>query len=459
MNEVTPNKRPLVHVGRRAGSAATALALSVGMLGTTLPTPLYALYGQRFGFSELMITVIFAVYAAGVIAALLLLGRLSDQIGRRRMLLPALALSAASAAIFLLADGLALLIIGRILSGISAGIFTGTATATLVDLAGPGRRGQATLVAAVANMGGLGSGVLLAGVLSQWAPSPLRTSFWVDLALLLPAALGIWAMPEPLSTTDHARLRAHLPRVPAGVRPAFVRAALAAFAGFAALGLFTAVAPDLLGHELDVTSGAAIGLVVFSVFAASTAGQAALALLPEEMALPIGCIGLITGMALLALSIDLSSLTLLVLGGLTSGLGQGLSFRAGLAGLNSTAPAAQRAEVVSGYFLVAYVAISLPVIGEGALAQALGLQAAGLAFAAVVAGVAAVALMLLARTPGSSASQMRGRAAASPEQADTRHSTRRHDANISTHRHATRTHRNEHHARGPRRLGDRRRWL
>ncbi|MEA2248680.1 MAG: hypothetical protein QOH46_3209, partial [Solirubrobacteraceae bacterium] len=159
--------------------ASAGFALTIAMLGTTLPTPLYALYRERFGFSELMITVIFATYAAGVIASLLLFGRLSDQVGRRRMLLPGLALAALSAIAFLIADGLALLLVGRVLSGLSAGIFTGTATATLMDLAAPERRARATLVATVANMGGLGCGPLLAGLLSEWAGSPLRLVFWV----------------------------------------------------------------------------------------------------------------------------------------------------------------------------------------------------------------------------------------------------------------------------------------
>src|ERR671923_1439469 len=97
--------------GTKAGFAATALALAVGMMGTTLPTPLYELYRQRFGFSELMVTVIFAVYAAGVIAALLLFGRLSDQIGRRRVLLAGLVLSAAGMTAFLLAHDLAMLLV------------------------------------------------------------------------------------------------------------------------------------------------------------------------------------------------------------------------------------------------------------------------------------------------------------------------------------------------------------
>jgi MFS family permease len=364
------------------------------MLGTTLPTPLYELYRQQFGFSELMITVIFATYAAGVIASLVLFGRLSDQIGRRRMLLPGLALSAVSAVCFLTANGLPLLLVGRVLSGLSAGIFTGTATATLVDLTPPDRRGRATLVATMANIGALGTGPLLAGLLSQWAGSPLRLTFWVDLALLVPATIGIWAMPEPIARTSHPRLRPQAPTVPREVRSTFVPSALAAFAGFAVLGLFTAVAPDFLGQGLGVTSRALVGLVVFAVFAASAAGQVILQFIPERVAIPAGPGALIAGMGFLALGLAASSLTLLVLGGLIAGFGQGLSFRAGLAAVNERSPAAERGGVASSFFIVMYVAISLPVIGEGVLAQEIGLRAAGLTFAAIVAALSAVVLIL-----------------------------------------------------------------
>ena len=381
----------------RPGTAAVAFALAIAMLGTTLPTPLYSLYREQFGFSELMITVIFASYAAGVIASLVLFGRLSDQIGRRRVLLPGLALSALSAVAFLLADGLPLLFAGRVLSGLSAGIFTGTATATLVDLAAPERRARATLVATFANMGGLGLGPLLAGLLAQWAGSPLHVTFWVYLALLVPAAIGIWAMPEPVTARTRPRLRLQAPTVPAYMRATFLRAALAGFAGFAVLGLFTAVAPAFLGQELGVTSPAVVGLVVFAVFAASLAGQALLELLPDGVALPAGCVALIAGMGSLALSLAVSDMALLVLGGVIAGLGHGLAFRAGLTAVNAAAPAEHRAAVASSFFIVMYVAISVPVIGEGILAQATGLRSAGLIFAAAVAVVAAVVLVLLAR--------------------------------------------------------------
>jgi MFS family permease len=405
-----PTLTSSMRIGRRAGFAATALALAVAMLGTTLPTPLYPLYRERFGFSEFVVTIIFAVYAAGVIAGLVLFGRLSDQIGRRRLLLPGLALSALSAVVFLVADGLPLLLVGRILSGFSAGIFTGTATATLVDLADPERRGRATLVATIANMGGLGLGPLLAGVLAQWARSPLRLPFWVDLALVATAAVGVWAMPEPVAEPHRAPVRIHVPRVPDEIRPLFIRAAMAAFAGFAVLGLFTAVAPALLGEELGVTSHAAVGVVVAAVFAASMLGQVTLDVVPDRLAMPGGCAALIAGMGVLALGIALPSLALLVIAGLVAGFGHGLSFRSGLATLNARSPATRRAEAASSFFIVCYAAISVPVIGEGALSQAVGLRTAGIIFAAMVAAVAAVALALLVRSPAQAAAPQRVRA-------------------------------------------------
>ena len=379
---------------RRAGVGTVAYALAVTMLGTTLPTPLYALYRSRFGFSELMVTVVFATYAMGVIAALLVAGRLSDEIGRRRVLVPGLAFSALSAAVFLQAGALALLLVGRILSGLSAGILTGTATATLLELAPPESRGHATLLAGGASIGGLGLGSLLAGLLSQFAPSPLQLVFWVDLALLVPAALLVWAMPEPVRGGGGFRLRVQRLRVPTGMRMVFARAALAVFAGFAVLGLFTAVVPGFLGQVLGIEDRAVVGLVVFAVFAASTLGQVLLARVLGRAALLAGSGGLLAGMGLLALGLAVSSLALVVAGGVVAGLGHGVSFRAGLAAVNEAAPAAHRAEVASSFFVVAYVAISLPVVGLGLLAEVEGLRAAGLIFTVAVAALAAVAVAL-----------------------------------------------------------------
>jgi MFS family permease len=142
-------------------------------------------------------------------------------------------------------------------------------------------------------------------------------------------------------------------------------------------------------------SDVVVGLVVFGVFAASTVGQLLLEVIPRERAVPIGCVGLIVGMALLALGLGELSLGLLVAGAIVAGAGQGLSFRAALAAVNEAAPPDQRGEVASSFFVVAYFAISIPVIGEGLVAQAAGLQTAGIVFAALVALLAAVVVSIL----------------------------------------------------------------
>ncbi len=147
--------------GDRLGWRACLLGgavFAVCMTGTTLPTPLYPLYQQKFGFSELTVTVVYAVYAFAVIGALLLVGNASDAVGRRPVLLWGLVCAGASAVCFLLATGIAWLYAGRLLSGLSAGLFTGAATAYVMESAPPGRASRATFVATAVNMGGLGCG-------------------------------------------------------------------------------------------------------------------------------------------------------------------------------------------------------------------------------------------------------------------------------------------------------------
>lgn len=377
---------------------AVAAAFLVTMLGATLPTPLYPLYEQRFGFGGLMSTLVFATYAAGVIAALLFLGPLSDQIGRRALLLPGIGLAVASSAAFLVPDSVAALFVGRALSGLSAGIFTGTATAAIVDLAPAERRARAGLLAAVVNMLGLGLGPVVAGLLAETAPYPLQLPYLVHLALLVPAGLAVWLMPEPVSVQPGpVRLRLQRLSVPVQVRATFVRAATAGFAAFAVLGLFAAVSPALLVQVLGRDSHLLSGVVVFSLLGSSALGQLLSARVDERRSLLGGCVGLVVGIGLVAAGIATASLALLVTGGVVAGLGQGMAFRAGVSAVGAGAPDARRGEVVSTYFVVLYAAISFPVIGVGAAGQVFGLVPAGVTFSGVVALVAAVAFVSLLR--------------------------------------------------------------
>ena len=382
---------------RRTATLLVGVAFAVAMLGTTLPTPLYPFLEARFGFAELTTTLVFAVYPVGVAAALLLAGHWSDQVGRRPMLLAGLAFSAASAVMFLLPASMSWVYAARLVSGFSAGIFTGTATAAVVDLADDGGRERAGLVAAAANMGGLGLGPVVAGLLAEWAPHPLVLPFVVDLVLVAVAIGCVVALPETVTRADHPRLRPQRISVPAEVRPVFVRAAIAGFAGFAVLGLFTAVSPAFLGKVLDHRSPALAGLVVVLLFVASIAGQVYSLRLDTTRGLTAGCLALIAGMTVLAASLLLASLPVLVVGALVAGAGQGLAFRAGLGSVGEASPAESRGAISSAYFVVLYVGISVPVVGVGLLATWLGLVPAGVVFAVLVGLLAGVVLLLLRR--------------------------------------------------------------
>ena len=161
------------------------------------------------------------------------------------------------------------------------------------------------------------------------------------------------------------------------------------------MGLFTAVAPAFLAELLGLPSHVLAGAVVFVVFASSCAGPVALEAIAPATGLPLGCVGMIAGAGLIAGGIGASSPALLICGAAVGGFGIGLSFRAGLAAINSEAPSDQRGEVASSFFLIAYLALAVPIIGVGAASQAFGLRTAGLVFSGFVAALALAVLLSL----------------------------------------------------------------
>lgn len=373
-----------------------ACALLIAMVGTTLPTPLYALYQQRLGFDASWLTIIFSIYAAGVIAALLAVGSWSDQLGRKPLLLAGLAMGAVSAVIFLWSDSIGGLLIGRLFSGFSAGIMTGTATVAVIELA-PKTWKNATLVATAANMFGLGIGPLLAGFTSQFLTDPLHLVFYVHLAMLVLATLGVVLIRETVQRPQTLRLTIQKPSVPASVRSVFISASIAGLAGFSVAGLFTSMVPSVMIHVMHQQSGLLIGAVIGLFFVASIIGQALLQVLPKARHMTLGCVGLIAGMICLGLSIATSQLGLLIAAGLVAGIGQGMILRAGMGAVTASSPADQKAAVTSAFFVVLYVSISVPVVAVGFSVRVFGLEHVGEFFAALVAVVALLAMISMKR--------------------------------------------------------------
>jgi MFS family permease len=274
-----PQPRPETR-SRRHNAAfwIVGYTFAVTMAFSALPTPLYVLYQARDGFSTFLITVIFAAYAVGVVASLFLAGHLSDWAGRRRMVLLAVLVNMLSGVLFLLWPATAGLIVARLVSGVSVGMLTATATAYLSELhaaARPGAgRSRSEIVATAANLGGIGLGPLLSGLLAQYFGHPLVLPYLVAEALMLIGAVALAVAPETAAVPP--RRPAYRPqrvRVPAAQRPLFLAAATAAGVVFALFGVFTSVAPSLLAGVLHNDSHAVAGAVAFAVFGAGAAAQ------------------------------------------------------------------------------------------------------------------------------------------------------------------------------------------
>ncbi|ROO90020.1 putative MFS family arabinose efflux permease [Actinocorallia herbida] len=387
----------------RRDSLLVAYVFTVVMVATTLPTPLYAIYSARLALNPLMVTVIYAVYAVGVLGTLQFLGRLSDHVGRRPVLLAAVAFSVASAVVFVATKGLTGLFVGRLVSGVSAGLITGAATAYIAELESPlGVRSKAGVMATVANMGGLGLGPLIAGVLADHVPHPLDVPYLAGALLLLPVVLVfVWRVPETVRVRDGFRAGVGFQRigVPAEIRVPFLAAAIAGLASFALLGFTTALAGQVLAEGLGNRSHQTAGVVAFLLFAAAAAAQVAAGRFVPRTASLLGLVLMTSGVVVVVSAVAAASLPVLVAGVLVGGVGVGLAFRAGLSSVTAIAPEERRGEVISAFFIAAYIGLTIPVVAAGVLVTATTLLDAAIALAVFIGVLAAASAAIIMRAP------------------------------------------------------------
>ncbi len=427
---------------RALGFWAVAVAFTATLAFTTVPTPLWSLFAQRDGFSSLVVTVVFAAYAVGVAVSLFLAGHVSDWYGRRRVLVPALLLNMLAAVVFLLWPEVPGLLIARILSGLGIGAVTATATAWLVELHTDRRRGE--VVAAAANLGGLGAGALVSGILAQWVGHPLTVPFLVFIGVLAVALLLVLSAPE---TRPPAQPRpAYRPQrvsVPAESRGRFFAAATAAAITFALFGLLTSLAPTFLSGTLHHGSRALAGATSFAVFAAAAVAQVLAGAREPRVLLARAVPAMLLGLVLLTLAVWLPkpSLGVFLAGVLVVGAGSGLMFKGAIGTVAALAGPDNRAEALAGVFLAAYLGLAGPVIGLGLLTQILTARLSLLVFA----GLLAIGLALA--TP-----RLLGRG-------DDTHETGGTNADHTAENHPARGHRSRDHDDRARGLGDRRRGL
>jgi Major Facilitator Superfamily len=375
--------------GRGSASMWVAVAGIASLyIGSTLPTPLYPVYRREFGFSEFIVTAIYASYVIGNLIALFALGRLSDQLGRRPTTLMAFAVLFASVLCFLAATGTAWLFMARALNGLAAGLGAGALTAWIAELEPRHDKARAAVVASTGNLAGLGLGALIAGLLAQYGPWPLRSSYAVYLIIMVVIVVLTLAVPEgvehPVRNAGDLSLRPRI-GVPRNLRLAFIAPAAMAFATFALGGFYAALAPGLLFDRLQQHNLAMVGALVALFFGTGAFTAAKTGSLTPRPALLSSTILLLIGLALLVTADHMRSMVTLVIATVVSGGATALGYRCSLQIVNEIAPADQRAELVSSYLLVCYTANSLPVIGVGLLSLAVGAVPAHLAFAVLLA--------------------------------------------------------------------------
>ena len=299
-------------LGHKSGFWAAAFAFCAVLAYNAVPAPLYSIYQQRDGFSSLMLTVIFSVYAVGVVLSLFTVGHLSDWHGRRRLFAVSLGLCIASAVVFLFWRDLPGLLVGRFVGGLGVGAVTATATAWLGELHAGARPDasprRAQVVSTAANLGGIGVGPLVAGVLAQWVADPLTIPYLVAIGAMLVGLMGVLISPETrLPVVPRPAYRPQRVSVPADALSRYVAAAVGAAMAFAVFGLFTSLAPAFLAGPLHHPSHALAGATAFAVFAAAVVSQSLLTRQTARTVMAGGIGVMIAGMAVLVISVWLST--------------------------------------------------------------------------------------------------------------------------------------------------------
>jgi MFS family permease len=381
-----------VRTRSRAPFVVVATALFVLLLDGNLPTPLYAVYRERFGFSGTELTLIFAIYAMALIPSLLVFGQLSDRLGRRRVIAGGLCVAAVGLALLALAQSTTWLFVARAVQGLALGTTVGTAAAALVELEPGGDHTRAALAAVLGQSGGSAAGPLLAGALAQWAPAPRQLSYLVGIALTVVAAAAVLRIDEPRERTGEWRLQR--PSVPDAVRAPFARAGLTGAAVWAIGALFLSVVPSYAAELLDTSDLALLGAISAIMLAMACLAQAIAVrgTVTPSRAQPVGLILLVAGIAALLLAFPLRSLVLVLVAAVLAGTGLGLGYFGSQATVNRLAPDERRGEVTAAFITCLYSGVTVTVIATGVLTDAISLSTAvavaGIAIAAVAATTA-----------------------------------------------------------------------
>jgi MFS family permease len=383
---------PAGRLSRPAAFGAITAIFVLFAAASSAPSPLYVVYQQEWGFSATTLTVVFAVYVLALIGSLLIVGALSDHVGRRPVLAAAIALEAVALVLFITAGDVTVLLAARIAQGIATGAALTTLGATLVDLNPPHSPGRAGVVNGVAPVGGLAVGALGCGALVQYAPAPTHLVFALLLLGMGLAGIIVARMPET-SARRPGGLASLAPRlgVPARLRPDLYALIPILVASWALGGLYLSLGPSVAAGLFGLSNHLIGGLVVTLLCGTGAVTAFALRAWPAQRVLRTGAILLTAGTALTLAGLQGHAVALAAAGTVLAGIGFGASALACFGTLARLAAPEERGELFSVAYVIAYLAFSLPAVLAGFASTYAGLHATALVY-----GLGVVALSLAA---------------------------------------------------------------
>jgi predicted MFS family arabinose efflux permease len=399
---------PAIAIAKSASFWLLASITVSFLAGSSIPTPLYPLYQSLWGLNPMTITVVFGVYALGVLTGLLFAGRLSDHLGRRPVLIAAASGQVVVMVMFATAGGAAGLIAARVLQGLTAGAALAAVGAAMIDL----NKARGTTANAVAPPFGSALGGILGGFFLQFLPAPTELIYGVMAAVFAAQIAGLVLMKEPIAPKPGAwqSLKPQL-TLPAAAREPLLLALPVLIALWALGGFYSSLAPTLVRGMLASNAPMLGGLAIFVL--AATGGTAVLLLrnLEPRRMLALGSLSLVLGIGTVIWAMTHNSPVAFFLGTAVAGLGFGPGFQGAVRSVVSVVAPHERAGTLSIVFIVSYVSFGVPAIIAGAMVRHATLLPTAQVFSAVVMALAAAALIATTlRLTASSRSQARAAA-------------------------------------------------
>jgi MFS family permease len=377
-----PRRRTLLPGAAFAGAALTFAAL---YLAAGAPTPLLVVFQQEWGFAPWVLTVAFASYAIGLLAALLVAGQLSDYAGRRPVLIAALAVELLSMLMFAFAPGIGWVIAARAVQGIATGAATSAFTASIVEHAPAHHKRLGTIIGSVAPARGLGIGALLTGVAVQFTRHASVIVF-AALAVIMAVGAVLTALSAETAARRPGAARSLVPQVvvPRAARREFTAAVPVHLAAWMLSGLFLGLGPTIIQDLFGLHSGVLNGASAFVLPETAAVAGFFLGRLAPRRTTVIGGVGVLIGTAFIVGAVAAGILPLLWLGGLIGAVGFGASFSGALRAITPLAEMHQRAGLFAAVYLVAYLSFGVPAVIAGLLVAPAGLLATVLGYAVAI---------------------------------------------------------------------------